>query len=310
MPELPEVETIRRGLKDFIVGKTIKNVEVFCAKSFIGEPGEVEGCTVKEIRRYGKALVVDFDNDKSMIIHLRMTGQLIYDGDKSLKDVGLKSGRFAAGHPSENFVAKLPNKQTRVMIKFVDGTLYFNDQRKFGFMKVVQSGEVERDSFIRKLAKEPWRMTGDELYEQIQRHKKALIKAVILDQGIICGLGNIYADEALYAAGVHPMRRAGSLSKGEVEKILEAAREVMTKSIESGGSTMATYVKADGTRGDYLEKFAQVFRREGEPCKRCGEKIIKIRVAGRGTHICPCCQRLNYSCGVEKGRENDTGILW
>ena len=303
MPELPEVETIRRGLKDFIVGKTIKNVEVFCAKSFVGEPREIEGCIVMEIRRYGKALVLDFDNDKSMIVHLRMTGQLIYDGDKSLKDVGLKSERFAAGHPSENFVAKLPNKQTRVMIKFVDGTLYFNDQRKFGFMKVVQSGEVEKDSFIRKLAKEPWRMTGDELYEQMQRHKKALIKAVILDQSIICGLGNIYADEALYAAGIHPMRRAGSLSKGEVEKILEAAREVMTKSIESGGSTMATYVKADGTRGDYLEKFVQVFRREGEPCKRCGEKIIKIRVAGRGTHICPCCQRLNYSCGVEKEKE-------
>lgn len=302
MPELPEVETIRRGLKDFIVGNKIKNVEVFCAKSFIGEPGEIEGCTVNEIRRYGKALVIDFDNDKSMITHLRMTGQLIYDGGKFLEGASLELERFAAGHPSENFVAKLPNKQTRVMIKFTDGVLYFNDQRKFGFMKVVPLEKVEEDSFIKKLAKEPWQMTADELYKQMQKHKKALVKAVILDQSVICGLGNIYADEALYMAGIHPMRRAGSLSMGEAEKLLEAACEVMTRSIESGGSTMATYVKADGTRGDYLEKFAQVFRREGEPCGKCGEKIIKIRVAGRGTHICPCCQKMDSGCKEEKVR--------
>lgn len=303
MPELPEVETIRRGLKDYIVGQKIKNVEIFCAKSFIGEPREIEKHVVREIRRYGKALVLDFDNGKSMIIHLRMTGQLIYDRNILSGDVNMESKRFAAGHPSENFIAQLPNKQTRVMIKFADGILYFNDQRKFGFMKVVLSKKVEEDSFIRRLAKEPWQMTGDELYGQMQRHGKALAKAVILDQGVICGLGNIYADEALYMAGIHPMRRAGSLSKKEVTKLLEAACEVMTRSIESGGSTMATYVKADGTRGDYLEKFAQVFRREGEPCKKCGEEIIKIRVAGRGTHICPRCQKLNDGCEVEKEKE-------
>lgn len=280
MPELPEVETIRRGLNDFIVGKKIVGTEILCEKSFIGEP--VTG-VVRGLRRYGKALIVDLENDWSMMIHLRMTGQLIYDGKE----------RYAAGHPSENFTAQLPNKQTRVILRFENGVLYFNDQRKFGFIKVMPSEEVEKDTFIQKLAKEPWQMGVEEFYDKLQRHKKALVKAAILDQNLICGLGNIYADEALFAASIHPERRAGSLTYDEAQALLLSAREVMQKSIDSGGSTMATYVKADGTRGDYLEKFAQVFRREGLACPRCGSTIEKIRVAGRGTHICPNCQRRN-----------------
>ena len=278
MPELPEVETIRRGLKDFITGKKIKKIDILCEKSFIGTPILA---TVKQIRRFGKALVIDLDNDFSLMIHLRMTGQLIYDGEE----------RYAAGHPSDNFTDKLPNKQTRVVIKFEDGTLYFNDQRKFGFIKVIKTSEVKNDGFIKKLAKEPWTMTNDEFYEKLQRHKASPIKATILDQTIICGLGNIYADEALFASKIHPETKSGKLTKAQAELLLKSAAEVMDRSIASGGSTMATYVKADGTKGDYLEKFAQVFRRDGEPCPRCGTKIAKIRVAGRGTHICPNCQR-------------------
>ena len=284
MPELPEVETIRRGLKKFILNKKIKKIEVFCEKSFHGNPKLAENHTVKDIRRFGKALILDLDNNNSLMIHLRMTGQLIYDGNKK--------ERYAAGHPSENFVATLPNKQTRVIINFTDGTLYFNDQRKFGFCKTIKTAELKNDSFIQKLAKEPWDMESEELYEKFQKHKNSLIKATILDQTIVCGLGNIYADEALFMAKIHPERRSGTITLKETEKLLQSARDVMTKSIESGGSTMATYVKADGTRGDYLEKFAQVFRKENQPCPRCGTKIIKIRVAGRGTHICPHCQEL------------------
>ena len=286
MPELPEVETIRRGLAKYIVQKKIVAVEVLCDKSFIGQTSDVVGRTVVAIRRYGKALVIDMSGGMSLIIHLRMTGQLIYDGKK--EDLAL--GRYAAGHPSENFVAKLPNKQTRVVIKFTDGVLYFNDQRKFGFVKVLPTEEVENDAFISKLAKEPWQMTVDELQSKLARHPKSCIKAVILDQTVVCGLGNIYADEALFAAKIHPQRPAGSLCRGEVQRLLEEACKVMDKSIESGGSTMATYVKADGTKGDYLEKFAHVFRKECTECPRCGTEIIKIRVAGRGTHICPKCQ--------------------
>ena len=278
MPELPEVETIRRGLNNFIVQKKIKKIDILCEKSFIGEP---KTGTITNIRRFGKALILDLDNDYSFMIHLRMTGQLIFDGKE----------RYAAGHPSDNFVAKLPNKQTRVIIELENGILYFNDQRKFGFIKSLKTDQVGNDSFIKKLAKEPWQMTVEEFHEKLQRHSKSPIKAVILDQAIICGLGNIYADEALFAAKIHPETKAGNLSQAETNKLLLAARDVMQKSIDSGGSTMKDYVKADGTKGDYLEKFAQVFRREHQPCPRCGHEIIKIKVAGRGTHICPCCQK-------------------
>ena len=278
MPELPEVETVRRGLADFIVSKKILKTTVLCEKSFVGKPfvGRVVG-----LRRFGKALIIDFDNNKSLMVHLRMTGQLIYDGEK----------RYAAGHPSENFVAKLPNKQTRVILELEDGVLYFNDQRKFGFIKVLNTVDVENDAFIKKLAPEPWQMTADEFYEKLQRHKNSSIKAVILDQTIICGLGNIYADESLFMSNVHPARKAGTLTKKEATILLNMADRAMNLAIKSGGSTMKDYVKADGTRGDYLDKFAQVFRREGQPCKVCGTEIVKIRVAGRGTHVCPQCQK-------------------
>lgn len=299
MPELPEVETIRRGLKNFILNKKITKIEVFCEKSFKGDLSLAENQTIKNIRRFGKALILDLDNANSLMIHLRMTGQLIYDGKE----------RYAAGHPSENFVANLPNKQTRVLIKFTDGTLFFNDQRKFGFIKIIKTEELKNDPFIKKLAKEPWDMKPDELYKKFERHKNSLVKATILDQSIICGLGNIYADEALFAAKIHPARRSGSITKEEAKKLLQSARDVMDKSIISGGSTMATYVKADGTRGDYLDKFAQVFRKEGKPCPRCGDKIVKIRVAGRGTHICPKCQTLSVKfeagASVSSAKEAD-----
>lgn len=282
MPELPEVETIRRGLIKYIKNQNLQNTDILCAKSFQGEP--VKG-KVTNIRRFGKALIIDLDNERSLMIHLRMTGQLIYDSANHNI-----SERYAAGHPSDSFTAELPNKQTRVILHFNSGILYFNDQRKFGFIKVLPTMEVGQDPFIQKLAKEPWDMTTDELYAKFQKHPNSNIKATILDQTIITGLGNIYADEALFAARIHPERKSGTITRKETAKLLESARNVMDKSIASGGSTMATYVKADGTKGDYLELFARVFRRQGQPCPCCGTTIQKIKVAGRGTHICPHCQ--------------------
>jgi formamidopyrimidine-DNA glycosylase len=210
-----------------------------------------------------------------------MTGQLIFRGAEN----------FAGGHPTDSFFANLPDKQTRVEFGLENGKLFFNDQRKFGFVKVIETTEVENDKFIKALAKEPWDMTVDEFKQNLMRHKTQPIKATILDQKVVAGIGNIYADEALFYAKIHPKRRTESLSDEEIEKLLEGAREMMQRSIDSGGSTMKTYVKADGTRGDYLRLFAKVFRREGEPCENCGTEIIKIRVAGRGTHICPHCQK-------------------
>ncbi|MBR2839866.1 bifunctional DNA-formamidopyrimidine glycosylase/DNA-(apurinic or apyrimidinic site) lyase [Candidatus Saccharibacteria bacterium] len=279
MPELPEVETIKHGLDKFIIKKSLKKVDILCEKSFIGTP--TTGKVIK-IRRFGKALIIDLDNHMSLMIHLRMTGQLIWDGKE----------RYAAGHPSDNFTAKLPNKQTRVILFFDEGTLYFNDQRKFGFIKAIPTAKVTDDPFIQKLAPEPWQMTDKDFYEKLQKHAKSCIKATILNQTVICGLGNIYADEALFAAKIHPERKSGTISEKEAALLLASARTVMERSINSGGSTMATYVKADGTTGDYLELFAQVFHRQGLPCPICNTKIIKTKVAGRGTHICPHCQRL------------------
>lgn len=301
MPELPEVETVKRGLKPLILNKKIVQVRVAEPKCFLGEVTEVEGAKVVGLRRRGKALLIDLDNWRTVMVHLRMTGQLIWrkgdllDGRVSpeIDCVGtevLRAEQFAAGHPSKNFTAALPNKQTRVTLVFGDGAVFFNDQRKFGFMKVLPTEAVEREKFIAELGKEPWEMTTEELYAGCQRHGRAPIKAVLLDQKVIAGLGNIYADETLFYAKVHPETRAGDLTRAEVEQILAGARTTMQAAIDLGGSTMATYVRPDGTTGDYLEKFAQVFRREGKACPRCGTEIVKLRVAGRGTHICPKCQ--------------------
>lgn len=313
MPELPEVETIRRGLKRFILKKKIINTEILCDKSFIGPKELIKNQEIVAIRRFGKALVVDFANQISMLIHLRMTGQLIY------RTLGTESGKnllemieagdfktkladresFAGGHPTDSFFSKLPNKQTRVIfhLAITDnattspvGTLFFNDQRKFGFCKLIPTQEVMQDGFIKKLAKEPWDMDDVEFKQKLMRHKNAEIKPTILDQHTVAGLGNIYADEALYLAKIHPERIVGTLTDLEISNLLKSACEVMQISIDSGGSTMSTYLKADGTKGDYLQKFAQVFRRVGKPCGRCGHEIIKIKVAGRGTHLCPYCQ--------------------
>ncbi|MBQ8984942.1 bifunctional DNA-formamidopyrimidine glycosylase/DNA-(apurinic or apyrimidinic site) lyase [Candidatus Saccharibacteria bacterium] len=282
MPELPEVETIRRGLDKFVIHQKIQNTTILCDKSFHGTP---TSAIITGIRRFGKALIIDLDNQKSLMIHLRMTGQLIFDP----KD---KAARFAAGHPSENFVDTLPNKQTRVIIELENGTLYFNDQRKFGFIKVLDTKDLRDDPFIKKLAPEPWQMDETVFYEKLQKHKNSPIKAVILDQTVIAGLGNIYADEALFMSKIHPKTKAGTLTKKESANLLKMAAHAMDLSIESGGSTLRDYKKADGTRGDYLDKFAQVFNKQGKPCPICKTPIQKIRVAGRGTHICPHCQTL------------------
>ena len=286
MPELPEVETIRRGLEPLILKKKIVQVDVDTQtrKAFQGDEKDVVDTIVVGLRRRGKALLIDLSNGMTMMIHLRMTGQLIWRGID-------ERDNFAAGHPSKNFMAELPNSQTRVSFVFEEGALYFNDQRKFGFVKVLSTEKVEEEKFIRELAKEPWEMTTKELFERCQRHAKAPIKAVLLDQKVIAGLGNIYADESLFYASVHPAKKAGELTEEQVALILEGAISVMMESIDSGGSTMATYVKPDGSTGSYLENFAKVFRREGRDCARCGETILKTRVAGRGTHYCPKCQK-------------------
>ncbi len=282
MPELPEVETIRRGLDKFIINKTISKVSILCEKSFRGDVHFVEGQKVVKIDRKGKALLIQLENNFWMMIHLRMTGQLIFVGDE----------KFAAGHPDGGFTEEMPGRHTRVYFEFTDGThLYFNDQRKFGFIAVMDELHLATDPFLTKLAPEPWDMKPDDFWEMLQHHKSAPIKAVILDQSNIAGVGNIYADEGCFYAKILPWRKVSTLKRKDADLLLEGLCSVMQASIDSGGSTMKDYVRADGTKGSYLEKFAQVFRREGLECARCGAEIMKTRTAGRGTHYCPGCQK-------------------
>ena len=282
MPELPEVETIKRGLEKCIVGKKITKVYILCEKSFRGKPELIEGQEITGIDRRGKALLIRLKNKLTIMVHLRMTGQMIHDGLE----------RFAAGHPDESFHEEMPGRFTRIYADLSDDThLYFNDLRKFGFWAVMDELSLATDKFLTSLGAEPWDMEPEDFWAMLQRHQNSPVKAVILDQHNIAGVGNIYADEGCFYAGILPWRKCGDLERKEADKLLEGLCKVMQASIDSGGSTMKDYVKADGTRGNYLEKFAQVFRREGQECPRCGGEILKTRTAGRGTHYCGGCQK-------------------
>ncbi len=281
MPELPEVETIRRGLEKRIINKQIKKVHVLCEKSFIGNAKYIQKQNIVNIDRRGKMLLIKLNNDMYMMIHLRMTGQLIYEG----------SDKFAAGHPDDNFYTKMPSRHTRVYFEFSDGTnLFFNDQRKFGFVKVVDELGLQEDKFLQKLAKEPWDITAEEFHQNLQRHQNQCIKASILDQSVIAGVGNIYADEALFMSKIFPGTITKKLDTVATKTLLHNIQIIMQRSIDSGGSTMKDYRKSDGSKGNYLEKFAQVFRKENQPCPVCQSLIQKTRIAGRGTHFCSHCQ--------------------
>ncbi len=282
MPELPEVETIRRGLNKFILHQKIQDVTILCEKSFRGDKKWLIGQEIVRIDRRGKALLIQLSNKMWMMVHLRMTGQMIFVGNE----------KFAAGHPDQGFTEEMPGRHTRVYFEFANGThLYFNDQRKFGFIAVMDELGLQEDKFLSRLAPEPWDMSTDAFWEMLQRHKASPIKTTILDQSNIAGVGNIYADEGCFYAKILPWRRCDSLDRDEADLLLEGLCSVMQASIDSGGSTMKDYVRADGTKGSYLEKFAQVFRREGLECRRCGGIIEKTRVAGRGTHYCKGCQK-------------------
>lgn len=289
MPELPEVETIRRGLGRLLPGKHVLSAECLeSPRSFPNPPSEVEqflhGASVVAVHRRAKVLLVDLDTAYTLVVHLKMTGQLVYVG----------SERFGAGHPTDSLVGKLPDRSTRVVMKFSDGsTLYFNDQRKFGWMRLMPTVLVSEIDFMKRVGPEPLEdvFGPKEFVQRIRRRSGTTIKAAILDQTVLAGVGNIYADESLWASRIHPATRVRDVTDDQLANLLAEIKKVMTFSIEKGGSTDRNYVDAEGNKGSYLQ-FANVFRREGQPCPRCGTVVEKIRVAGRGTHFCPNCQKL------------------
>ncbi len=288
MPELPEVETVRIGLNRLLPGKKVGQVWHDWAKSFPNAQQDVAkflvGATIEQVERRAKVLLINLDTKYTLVIHLKMTGQLVYRGEQN----------FGAGHPNDSLVGSLPDKSTRVILTFTDKSkLFFNDQRKFGWVRLLPTSEVPNIDFMKKLGPEPLSedFTLKIFSDRLARRHSSAIKAVLLDQTVIAGVGNIYADESLWAAKIHPATTVQKVSKAKLKSLFEALQAVLRLSIELGGSSDRNYVNAEGKKGSYLG-FAKVFRHEGQPCPRCGTIIIKIRVAGRGTHICPREQRL------------------
>jgi len=289
MPELPEVETIKRGLSRFVINKEVIKIESDNPKSFPNSIADRDnfliGHSIISIKRRAKLLIISFSSDYSLIIHLKMTGQLVFDGPNQ---------HFGAGHPTSSLINQLPDKSTRVIMTFSDGSrLYFNDQRKFGWMRLYPTAFMSDLELISKLGPEPlsagfsWQI----LKQRLQKRPNSSIKPVLIDQSIIAGVGNIYADESLWGAKIHPASQVSRLTDKNYKDLFMSLKDILELSLEKGGSTDRNYVNAEGLKGSYLQ-FARVFRRQGLPCPRCQQPIIKIRLAGRGTHYCPNCQRL------------------
>jgi len=279
---------VRIGLQRLLPTLVVQSVEFDTPKSFPNAKGDVAkflvGASVTAVKRRAKVLLIELSSKYTLVTHLKMTGQLVFDS---------RSVHFGAGHPSDSLVSKLPDKSTRVELTFTDGSkLYFNDQRKFGWMKLIPTVEVPNIDFMKKVGPEPLtaEFTWQVMRDRLQRRKNTSIKAALLDQSVIAGVGNIYADESLWGAKLHPATLVKNVSDAKIKLLHKALVDVLTLSIQKGGSSNHTYVDAEGHKGSYMS-FANVFRREGQACPRCGRTIIKTRVAGRGTHLCPHCQK-------------------
>jgi len=282
MPELPEVETIRRQLNEVLVGKKILKIEVLREKSFGGDSREMVGWQVESVKRKAKVIEFYFKNrGEMMIIHLKMTGQLVFVNGKK---------RVVGGHPTADWVKDLPSRHTRIIINFIGGSkLFFNDMRVFGWMRMVDKEKYEKET--RKTAPDVTEKEFDlEYLTGVLKKSGKAVKLVLMDQEKIGGVGNIYANDALYLAKVMPNRKANSLSVAETKNLLAAVREVINRGIKYGGASAANYVDTKGLGGTYQDHFL-VYKKDGQKCDKCGGKIQKMKIGGRGTFYCPSCQK-------------------
>lgn len=297
MPELPEIETIKLGLQKKIIGLKITKIQINSAKSFIGNPNQIQGQKVLNIWRKAKYLgidlggISDIDYRISLLFHLKMTGQIIYeDPSTSLRT----SSRFVGGHPTEDMVGPLPNSHTRVIFSFSDRShLYFNDQRRFGWIRVVTSTEVTSNKLFEKLGPEPLEksFTWEILKENLLRHKSMPIKVALMDQSVVSGVGNIYSNEACFLAGIDPRVKVVTLTDEQFRALHHGVVRGLREGIKHGGATRAHFVDPEGHKGYFLD-YAFVYGRDKHPCKVCGTEIKKISLGGRGTYFCPNCQKV------------------
>lgn len=285
MPELPEVETIARRLNEVVSGTQITSVIVLKQKSFQGSSDSLRGQKIHSVSRRAKLIRFHLSEQKNLLAHLKMTGQFIY--------VDAQGFRVGGGHPTADWVETLPSNHTRVIFKLKDSagkshTLYFNDQRIFGWIRLLTDQEVEDE--YKKYG--PDIHTPEVTLEYFSRklaRTSRKIKQVVMDNAVVSGVGNIYACDALNIAQIHPERRANSLSDAELKTLLSALKHVITLGIELGGATIDNYRTVDGFAGKYQDH-VMVYGRENEPCKNCGGVIEKKKIGGRGTYFCPECQ--------------------
>ncbi|GBD34343.1 Formamidopyrimidine-DNA glycosylase [bacterium HR35] len=266
MPELPEVETIKKYLERKIVKQKIQDIKIFDRKGFKGEKNKVIGTKILKIKRKGKFLIFILNNSYNLLFHLKMTGQILFFNFLRNSEI---------------------NKATKVIFVLNNGYLIFNDVRRFGWVKVVAEKNLKEE--IKNLGIDALNLTFDDLKEILSKTKRP-IKLVLMDQRRIAGIGNIYANEALFLAKINPLKPANSLKNEEIKELLEAIKIVLKKAINYGGSSISSYVKPDKRKGKYQEKFL-VYRREGEKCKNCKTVIEKIKLGGRSTFYCKNCQK-------------------
>ena len=272
MPELPEVETIRRQLAPHLEGRTLTAVEILDARwTRPLSPAPIEkqlrGASIERVRRRGKYLLWSLSGQRHLLVHLRMTGALLFD-------------------------PPVEPPHTRVRFELDDGhRLAYVDPRRFGTGHLVAGDDELQAYLVKRIGVEPFTaaFTAEHL-RQIARGRRAPIKAFVLDQRRIAGVGNIYADEALFRARIHPLRAAGRLTRPDWGRLRDAIEEALAEGIEAKGASIDDFRHVDGARGSFQDRFL-IHRRAGQPCVRCRQEVAKIVVGGRGTYLCPSCQR-------------------
>lgn len=300
MPELPEVENLKRGLERNIVGQKILKIIVSKPKLVSGK-GNIRAASLQKVREFerglkgekflkverrAKNLIFRFASGKVLLVHLKMSGQFAYVPRTSPLEPVL------GGHPIELSEKSLPNKHTHVIFELSQGTLYYNDTRMFGYLLYYPTVEAfERENHFDLLGLEPLdrKFTAEYLKENLKK-KSGKIKLVLMNQNIVTGLGNIYADESLYEAKIRPTRSAASLKPEEIERLHGVIKRIIKRATSVGGSSVATYRLLDLTRGNYAREH-KVYGKGGHPCPRCDHSLQKILIQSRATIFCPNCQR-------------------
>lgn len=289
MPELPEVESIKLGLQKYVVGLTITSIEIFRPKLFYGDEKLIEGGKIVSVQRIGKGLIVNLDNGFSLAIHIKMTGQLVFRDKKTAKEpVSKKVGTIP--NKFTHIIFKLKSQNSKGKSKEEEAVLYYNDIRRFGWMKVFKTSEVLDLPFFKNMGPEPFENLDFKTFEEIVSSSNTKIKPLLMDQTKIGGIGNIYANDALFDAKIDPRKASKSLKKEETKRLYESIIKVLKKGIENGGASELNFVNVLGQEGNY-QNHMLVYGKTGKKCPRNDGGVIKrIVLGGRGTFFCPICQ--------------------